>query len=111
VMRHGTRGTASLRVAWRTLVATPRAVLARFLGPMAATLLIVTAGAVLTSAFDVSRPGAWRIASVFIVHQFAVVAIVALRLRALGAALTLVDPLGTAPDRAEANPSSPVLSG
>lgn len=90
VIRHGARGIDSLRIAGTTLVTTPRAVFAAFAGPAVATALVVAAAAALTSVCDVSRPGAWRVASVFFAHQLAVVAIVALRLRALGAALTLV---------------------
>jgi len=94
VIRHGARGTDALRIAGTTFVATPRAVFAAFLGPMVATAFLVAAAAALTSACNVSRPGAWRVALVLLAHQLAIVAIVALRLRALGAALTFVGPYG-----------------
>lgn len=111
VIRHGVRGIDSIRIAGTTLVATPRAVFGAFAGPMVATAFVVAAAAALTSACDVSRPGAWRIASVALVHQLAVVAIVALRLRALGAALTLVDPHGSTTSSADTTEGPQMASG
>lgn len=110
-MRHGARGLDAVRVAGRTLVATPRAVVRGFLGPMVGTVLVVIGAATLTSFIDVSRPGAWRVACVSVEHQLAIVAIIALRLRALGTTLALVGPHALLRDRFENDtPASAVLT-
>jgi hypothetical protein len=53
-------------------------------------LLAAGAGAQVASALDVSRPGAWRVALVFLVHQAIVLAAVALRAGWFARALRLI---------------------
>jgi len=54
---------------------------------VAMSAIVVYAAASLTTKLDVSRPGALRVASVFLVHQCVLAALVWLRLRFLGKAL------------------------
>lgn len=60
---------ASLEAGLKALARAPGRALFRWAMPAAAGLALVALGAVLTSALDVSRPGAWRVALVALVHQ------------------------------------------
>jgi hypothetical protein len=55
-----------------------------------ASAVVVYAALALTTKLDVSRPGAFRVFSVFVVHQGVLAALVWLRLRFLGKALDVV---------------------
>jgi hypothetical protein len=92
VIRHDVRARTAVVVALSTLRSAPRAALLGWAVPALASAGVITGAAWLTGALDVSRPGAWRVAAVAITHQAAVLVLVALRLRWLGRALTLVGP-------------------
>jgi hypothetical protein len=84
------RAMSAIREGFRTLVSRPGSVLLAWSLPALAALALVAAAAVVTGLLDVGRPGAWRVALVFLVHQGCVMGVVVLRLRWLSAALGLV---------------------
>jgi hypothetical protein len=77
-------------VARRAILAAPVRVVTAAAGPLFAGAALVVVGAWLTGVIDVSRPGALRVAGVFMVHQAVALALAALRVRWLGSALALV---------------------
>ena len=98
VVRLGASGVEAARDACEAVIRAPASVLPGFLGPALGSAFVIAAVAWLAGLIDVSRPGSLRIAGVFAAHQVAVVAIVALRLRALGVALALASPAIGPPD-------------
>jgi hypothetical protein len=93
VVRQGQRALGAIAFSFAVLRRAPRAVVSAWLPAWLASVAVVAAAAFAASALDVSRPGAARVWAVALIHQVAVLAIVALRLYWLERALALVSPM------------------
>jgi hypothetical protein len=92
VLRHETRARGAMFAALGVVRRMPRIVVARWFFPAIAGVGLVGVAAFVSGALDVSRPGAARVAGVFMLHQATVLGLVVLRLFWLGEALRLVGP-------------------
>jgi hypothetical protein len=90
VVRFDESPTTAALSALRVGLARPVRVLALGAVPAAVSVALVAIGAALTSVVDVSRPGAWRVAAVFVLHQLVVFGIALARAQWLALALELV---------------------
>ena len=86
------RSNEALARGFSTLRRAPGRVLRGWVGPLAAVVGLLVAGAWLTGRVDVSRAGAWRIGVVLVVHQAVLFARSVCRAWWLGKALVLVSP-------------------
>ncbi|HEX4336026.1 MAG TPA: hypothetical protein VH062_08950 [Polyangiaceae bacterium] len=92
VVRHGVRSVRATRLAFAKLMSAPSAVVAPWLLPAFASVVLVLVAGWLAGVLDVARPGAARVLAVLALHQGTVVGLVLLRLFWLERALSLVDP-------------------
>jgi hypothetical protein len=98
VVRYGMRAIPSAKSGARKLWRAPGPVITAWLSPAAVSVALVLLAAWMTGVLDVGRPSAARVWAVAALHQATIVALVALRLRWLERALSLVDP----PERPDA---------
>jgi hypothetical protein len=89
VVRFDEPPAAAALSALRVGLALPGRVLARAALPAGVSLVLIAAGAALTSLADVSKPGGARVAAVFVVHQLVVFGVAVARANWLAHALEL----------------------
>jgi hypothetical protein len=90
VVRGSPSTKAALRESLTTFARAPHRSLLGWAAPAATGLALVAFGAVLTGALDVSRPGAWRVWLVALVHQAIAYSLCWCRAFWLGTSLAIV---------------------
>jgi hypothetical protein len=104
IVRDSLDSKAALFVGLRALARAPGRSLLGWLTPSLAGVALVALAAVLTTALDVSRPGAWRVWLVLLVHQLVAYALCFCRAYWLTASLGLVGASAGATGRHDSRP-------
>ncbi|HEX6766426.1 MAG TPA: hypothetical protein VF103_13130 [Polyangiaceae bacterium] len=89
-VRDGLAGKAALLAGFRAFAGAPGRALLGWLTPALAGVALVAVGAALTTLFDVSRPGNFRVLAVFVLHQAIAFALCFCRAFWLAASLGIV---------------------